>query len=254
MKSLLIPTGQVCNVDYFKKARGADKIKYICPECQRICQTTKQLFVGGLRMQIKRGRKTPLKFCSNTCCTNYDNKEGRLNTKCGYCSKEIIVRKSVAEKSKTKRFFCSHSCAGSYNGHAFPKKSKYKKERPICKTDNCIKRVEHLGTVYCKCCIKVGRHLRGGLAMTEQTIEHASRRGGANKYDSIRANARSMYREQLATPSCERCNYNKHVEVCHKQPISSFPKNTLVSEVNKRENIAILCPNCHWEYDRGLWS
>jgi len=254
MKSLLIPTGQVCDINYFKEAKGADKIDYTCPECQKICQTTKQLFVWGLKMQIKRGRKIPLRFCSNTCCSNYDNKDDRHYTKCSQCTIDIVIRKSVATKSTTKRFFCSHSCAGSYNGHAFPKKSKYKKERPICKTDKCTGRAEHLGVVYCRSCITIGRHLRGGLAITEQTIEHASKRGGANRYDSIRANARTQYREQLTNPCCERCGYNKHVEVCHKQPISSFSKDTLISEVNKRKNISLLCPNCHWEFDKGLWS
>ena len=253
MNTLLIPTSQLCSIDLYNQAKTKDIIDYICPECKKIYQITKLLFIGGIRMQVKRGREKPLKFCSNACCSNYYNKEGRLHTECSQCKNSIIVRRYVAKKSETKRFFCSHSCAGIYNGSAFPKKSKYKKERSICRTDDCTERVEHLGVVYCTNCIKIGRHLRGGIALTEQTITHASRRGGTNKFDSIRANARALYRKQLQTPKCERCSYNKHVEVCHKRPISSFIPETLVSEVNKRENIALLCPNCHWEFDKGLW-
>jgi predicted HNH restriction endonuclease len=34
--------------------------------------------------------------------------------------------------------------------------------------------------------------------------------------------------------------------------LSSYDMTSLVSEVNDRNNIAVLCPNCHWELDNGL--
>lgn len=51
---------------------------------------------------------------------------------------------------------------------------------------------------------------------------------------------------------CQICGYNKHVEYCHKQPIKAFPDSTTVQKVSGPENILVLCPNCHWEYDHGL--
>lgn len=51
---------------------------------------------------------------------------------------------------------------------------------------------------------------------------------------------------------CQACRYDKHVEYCHVQPISNFPDSTIVQEVSGPENILVLCPNCHWEYDHGL--
>jgi hypothetical protein len=51
---------------------------------------------------------------------------------------------------------------------------------------------------------------------------------------------------------CQACGYAKHVEYCHKQPISSFPDSVTVQVVSGPENILVLCPNCHWEYDNGL--
>lgn len=48
------------------------------------------------------------------------------------------------------------------------------------------------------------------------------------------------------------CGYNKHVEVCHKQAIHTFSETATIGEVNAPENLLILCPNCHWEFDYGL--
>jgi hypothetical protein len=143
--------------------------------------------------------------------------------------------------------FCSKSCAGSYNGTAFPKRSKEKEQWPKC--HKCENKVAYRKGKYCRECIHNKEHYQGAGAIERQTISFASRRGGANRYDAIRANARFTYRDFLKTPCCEKCGYNKHVELCHKQSISSFPKDTLVADVNKRENILFLCPNCHWEYD-----
>jgi hypothetical protein len=42
---------------------------------------------------------------------------------------------------------------------------------------------------------------------------------------------------------------DKHVEICHRKAISEFPKDTLIIEVNNRNNVLFLCPNCHWEFD-----
>lgn len=51
---------------------------------------------------------------------------------------------------------------------------------------------------------------------------------------------------------CQPCGYDKHVEYCHKQPIIVFLDFTAVQDVSGPENILVLCPNCHWEYDHGL--
>ena len=51
---------------------------------------------------------------------------------------------------------------------------------------------------------------------------------------------------------CQACDYAKHVEYCHIRPIKSFPGSTTVQKVSGPENILVLCPNCHWEYDHGL--
>ena len=52
-------------------------------------------------------------------------------------------------------------------------------------------------------------------------------------------------------PSCAKCGYDKHVELCHIKDIANFDDDSLLSEVNSRNNIIQLCPNCHWEFDNG---
>ena len=75
---------------------------------------------------------------------------------------------------------------------------------------------------------------------------HSSRHGQSAKFNIIRNRARSQYKH---IKQCEFCGYEKHVEVCHIKQIGLFPEDTLISTINDRSNILILCPNCHWEFD-----
>jgi len=105
--------------------------------------------------------------------------------------------------------------------------------------------------VFCDACIAHKKHLQG-KDRNEATIEEIAARKGANHYDQIRGHANSLYKAEKTNPLCQRCGYNKHIEICHIRPISSFPKKTKLKTVNARENILFLCPNCHWEFDHNL--
>jgi hypothetical protein len=59
-------------------------------------------------------------------------------------------------------------------------------------------------------------------------------------------------RKKLGLDTCEKCGYDKHVEIAHKRGISTFGGDTLISVINSKENLMALCPNCHWEYDHNL--
>jgi predicted restriction endonuclease len=50
------------------------------------------------------------------------------------------------------------------------------------------------------------------------------------------------------------CGYSKHVEACHIRRIADFPASATVGEINHADNMLVLCPNCHWEFDAGLLS
>ncbi len=159
--------------------------------------------------------------------------------KCLACCQELTGKYQLK--------FCNRHCAAVYNNTHFPKRRKEKQNWPKCfECDNIVKRKSGK---FCKDCITKGKIYRG-IPLTNQTIEDCIKRKGSNRYDVIRDNARRLYKEKLKNPKCEVCGYSKHVELCHRKSISSYPKDTLISEVNKEENILFLCPNCHWEHDR----
>ena len=47
------------------------------------------------------------------------------------------------------------------------------------------------------------------------------------------------------------CNYDHHYEVCHIKPIKDFSLNSLIYEINNKDNLIHLCPNHHWEFDNN---
>jgi hypothetical protein len=51
---------------------------------------------------------------------------------------------------------------------------------------------------------------------------------------------------------CVNCGYDKHIEVCHRRALTSYPLDTPIAIVNDLSNLVGLCPNCHWELDHGL--
>jgi predicted restriction endonuclease len=84
------------------------------------------------------------------------------------------------------------------------------------------------------------------LSEIEYTKHHKS-----TAFSAVREHARRKSRF-ARIHECERCGYNKHVECCHVRAITDFPMDATVAEVNADENIIVLCPNCHWEFDHGI--
>lgn len=59
------------------------------------------------------------------------------------------------------------------------------------------------------------------------------------------------WNKNLTVFGCQVCGYNKHVELAHLKAISEFKQTCLLEEVNNPDNILVLCPNHHKEYDIG---
>ena len=156
---------------------------------------------------------------------------------CIGCNKELIGR--------NQKKYCSRSCSAKVNNRVMPKRKINYENWNTCR--ECGKLTKVRQGAHCVKCIVDGKHK--GTPVVNQTIEQTIKRGGSNRYDIIRDNARRAYREQLQHGCCDVCGYSKHVELCHIKSISSFPKDTLVSVVNDKSNIRILGPNCHWEFD-----
>lgn len=144
---------------------------------------------------------------------------------CTYCNNETNNKK-----------FCSRSCAQSYNNKHFPKR------KPKGKCKEC-QGPRLSGYTYCSGCWSTRvKDIRLGEAIYER--HHRS-----SAYALVRSRARSVVKPE--DKSCENCGYNKHVEVCHIKPISSFEETVYLSVINSQDNLVLLCPNCHWEFDNG---
>lgn len=152
---------------------------------------------------------------------------------------------------KYQKKFCGRSCAATFNNRIIPKRKAFIQK---CKSENCLETIKISdGRIYCSKCIQNKKHLRG-KNRNESSIEEMIKRSGSNSYDQIRTHALWLYRKERKNSKCKNCGYNKHVELCHIKSIASFSKKSLLKEVNAKENICFLCPNCHWELDHGFLS
>jgi hypothetical protein len=150
-----------------------------------------------------------------------------MKVQCYCCGADFDKAPSQIRKSNGNNF-CSRSCAAKVNNRITPKR----KETSPSKES---KLYETLGEV-------ITAHLKSHKKMT------------ANVFGGIRSRAR--YKIFNHKPKvCEKCGYNKHVEVCHKKSIASFDLSANIdNEINHADNLLVLCRNCHWEFDNRLWQ
>ena len=98
---------------------------------------------------------------------------------------------------------------------------------------------------------------RGSVDHATATIgEYREKLNSRGRHKSwVHAEIRSMARIQhrsVRKIGCMKCGYSKHVEVCHVVQLSEWPDETPIAVINSNENIVILCPNCHWEFDHNF--
>ena len=163
---------------------------------------------------------------------------------CLYCGNEFYpkngkqIRGCNSKKWKETKF-CTRSCAASYNNKKYPKI--LKGNGTIC---SCGEKKGYKANFCLKCFNKKWK---------ERTLQDVVdlKYKGSLKWVYIRNQARSLMEQWKIPKKCEKCGWNKHVEVNHIKKISDFPLNTLISEVNSRDNLHYLCPNCHWEFENN---
>ena len=157
----------------------------------------------------------------------YKKPQAKPQIKCLHCGK----------LTKNKKF-CSQSCAASHNNKKYPKRVS---NRTCAKCGS-----PDMKSNKSKYCTKCSRSTPISNKTLKEVIEQNYNQA-SNLFTPIRDHARrTHYKPGLP---CSKCGYNKHVEVCHITPISDFPLDTKVSVINHKNNILILCPNCHWEHD-----
>jgi hypothetical protein len=149
----------------------------------------------------------------------------------------------MCEKETSNPKFCSRSCAASYNNKKVPKR------KPEHKCIDCGKPI-NANKSRCKEHYLIWVKTREVKDMTlSEAIYQKHHRSSA--YALVRTRARAAAKKYNMNV-CENCGYDKHVEIAHKQGISTFTGDTLISIINARENLMALCPNCHWEYDHNM--
>ena len=108
-------------------------------------------------------------------------------------------------------------------------------------------------SVYCIGCKPVRQPKKSidSKYLDKKIKEVSYNNGQPSNYTKIRSHARVIIKRYKKS-ICENCGYDKYVECCHKKAISAFSKEALINEVNHIDNLIYLCPNCHWEFDKGL--
>lgn len=165
---------------------------------------------------------------------------------CGVCKRQIFKKQSDLKKSKSGKLFCSRSCSAKY-GNSIKKKRQLKEV--ICRACNLPihrKTWRDKLTYHVECNPKN----KNWDSVKVEDVLYPNK--GKNKYGYLWVLSRKSFFDKSNIRSCQRCGYDKHFDVCHIKPVSSFSKDSLVSEVNHISNLIALCKNCHWEFDNGL--
>jgi hypothetical protein len=185
-------------------------------------------------------KRSSTHFCCKDCAVEYRKSQKHLfysEVICLNCNKNFS--KKNAEIKKTANHYCSSSCAAKINGTKYPKRA----VEGNCK--ECLAPIPSSLT-YCKKC-KIEK-----LSIDNQTLYEATRDGKkASRYCTIREKARKSLINSGIKKCCKNCGYDKHVEACHIKSISSFDLDITIKEINDISNLVFLCPNCHWEFDKG---
>ena len=157
---------------------------------------------------------------------------------CSNCNKEF--NKIPSEIKRTKNHFCSRHCSTTYNNKKYPKR------QPEGQCITC-KTVIPSKLKYCKSCCP-----KNYVDWSTITIGELKGRYPYQKANRIRSLARAQAKSLFPEQKCAKCGYDNHVHVCHIKAIKDFPPETPISTVNAKENLILLCPNHHWEFDNGL--
>jgi hypothetical protein len=218
--------------------KSSEYILANCESCNNEFSFQKKYFTRDLKNNYYRTT------CSYSCFSKLKFKSKKIITNCKNCNKEITKYEKDTRESKSGFVFCSRSCSATHNNPI----TKLKYLDKNCINCNILYRPTNNKTLTCSLLCNMENYSKSIKAST------IIKRTGANAYDSIRKNARS-YSKYILPLKCMKCDYDKHYEVCHIKPIRDFDATTCtVYDINNKQNLIHLCPNCHWEFDNGLTS
>lgn len=212
-----------------------------CKGCNIEFSIQKKAFTSQFKNQ-----STYRTTCSVACFTRVNTT--KIQTNCKTCNKEITKSKKEIEGSKSGFVFCSKSCAAITNNCTSKLKTGKNVINSYCcsQCSNSFTSTENDLNKHNTCSTSCWQEAE----MKTKFIKNCLGKG-TNKFNLIRQNARN-YSKYIYPLKCMLCNYDKHYEVCHVKDLKDFDLNLSVYEVNNKNNLVHLCPNCHWEFDRNL--
>lgn len=186
---------------------------------------------ANLKSQQAGGRATAIIARKQACERYYASPNY-----CKHCGAVIELRPNSKTRDARIKKFCNHICAASHS-NKIRLYTKPKKKR-VCA--NCA--AEFLnGRADRRFCDPCSEEYKNRLAV--RSLAKAT-------HSEIRSHARATLKNTPAI--CFNCGYDKFVEVCHINPVKSFPETALLKDANHIDNLVKLCPNCHWEFDHGI--
>lgn len=147
---------------------------------------------------------------------------------CLECGKEIVRRAREERRYFLVRKFCGCPCANKFMGRQRRKPAKIRKPKSRKRHPN-----QWLSA----------QRTKGEMFATSRSWQSAR--------SKIQDHAVAVFNRCMSQKGCLVCGYDKHVHVAHIRPVSDFPDDVLIREINDPSNISGLCPNHHWEFDHG---
>lgn len=166
---------------------------------------------------------------------------------CLNCNKQF--NKWPAQIKKFPNNYCSCSCAASCNNKGMQRHKPKIKTCLLC-GKNYTNNKNHRSKLHCENC-KIVNHYK------LKTIgEYRNKDTYKNMHPSwIHTHIRNFnktWNKNLRKLPCQVCGYTNHVELAHIKGVAQFNDDALLSVVNSPDNILVLCPNHHWEFDNNL--
>lgn len=181
---------------------------------------------------------------------------------CRFCEKPIPIPANSKVAWIRRKKFCNPSCAASFTNKQSPKR-KRRSEKPTeglcisCKI--VIQYKDRRPHKYCDSCRSIARgwHNReryGGVVVMDDSKTKGELKSQMNGYYLFRSvvnkHASRAYKQAGKQDCCVVCGYHD-IQICHIKAVSKFPDTATLAEIDHPDNLVGLCPNHHYEFDKG---
>lgn len=235
---------QVCKNLFYSK-----KIDIVCNQCGKVTAHTKS--------SVDRN-KTGRFYCAPECYWNHRKCDDSVYKNCEKCGESTKRKSGICQLCDTvslcctsckmefqsslkNKLFCSESCRKEY----YKKHYDYSRNnKDLCECGGFKTR----GYNRCKNCVSK-TFISDDTPIGELIYKNHHK---SSAFALIRSRARAYIKRVVENRCCAICQYDRHVEVCHIKGIAEFDLETPICEVNHIDNLLLLCPTHHWEFDNGI--